>query len=57
MADRAPESKESPSTDMPAEKPYTTPVLLRWGTFSDLTRANSHSSTKDRGTGPSRGTQ
>jgi hypothetical protein len=47
MADRAPENKEVPSSDMPAKKPYTAPVLLHWGTFSDLTQTNNHSSARD----------
>jgi hypothetical protein len=57
MADRTPETKETPADDTPAKKPYAAPVLLHWGTFSELTQQNSHSSNKDRGGGPSRGTQ
>lgn len=55
MADRAPENKEDPSNDTPARKPYTAPVLLHWGTFSELTKQNNHSSSKD--SSKSRGTQ
>jgi hypothetical protein len=55
MADRAPENKEVPSSDMPTKKPYAAPVLLHWGTFGELTQTNGRSNQKD-GHGPQRGT-
>jgi hypothetical protein len=56
MADHASETTQELSSDTPAKKPYAAPVLLHWGTFSELTQQNNHSSTKDSGRGGSRGT-
>ncbi len=55
MADRASETTQELSSDTPAKKPYAAPVLLHWGTFSELTQQNNHSSNRDSGRG-SRGT-
>lgn len=49
MADRAANEKDTVRDSKQAKKPYTAPVLQRWGTFSDLTRQNNHSSSKDHG--------
>jgi len=46
MADRATDKKED-ITPAPAKRPYAEPVLLRWGSFNDLTQSNNHSSNRD----------
>jgi hypothetical protein len=55
MADRASETTQELSRDTPAKKPYAAPVLLHWGTFSELTQTNGRSNQRD-GRGSQRGT-
>jgi hypothetical protein len=47
MADRASEKNEAAPQDALAKKPYAAPVLLHWGTFSELTQTNRRSSARD----------
>jgi hypothetical protein len=56
MADRASETTQELSSEKPVKKPYEAPVLLHWGTFSELTQQNNHGSNRDSGRG-TRGTQ
>jgi hypothetical protein len=39
-----------------AKKPYEAPVLIRWGTLHDLTRAVGSRGGSDHGKGPYKGT-
>lgn len=48
MADSAADKKEdTASTPEPVKRPYAEPVLLRWGSFNDLTQTNGRSSARD----------
>ncbi len=48
MADRATDKNEDiASKPEPAKRPYAEPVLLRWGSFNDLTQTNNRSNSRD----------
>jgi hypothetical protein len=50
MSDRS-SGNGQPTAPTPAKKPYTPPVMERWGTLSDLTRSSGQHGADDHAHG------